>query len=128
VEHMKKSDITQSEIVIMNVIWEHKEASLRMIMDAVCTKTGWTKHTIISFLKRMEQKELVNVVSASPVKLYAPLIDKEVTLQKTTKGIISNVYNNNLGLLVSNMVSTNDLSDEEISELIEILESKKADK
>ena len=125
---MKKSDITQSEIVIMNVIWERKEATLRMIMDTVCDKTGWTKHTIISFLKRMEQKEFVNVVSTSPVKMYSPLIDKESTIKKTTKGIISNVYNNNLGLLVSNMVSTNDLSDAEISELIGILESKKANK
>ena len=122
---MKKSDITQSEIVIMNVIWEQKEANLRMIMDAVCDKTGWTKHTIISFLKRMEQKELISVVSTSPVKVYAPLIDKQSTLQKTTKGIINNVYNGNLGLLVSNMVSSNDLSDEEISQLIDILESKK---
>ena len=122
---MKKSDITQSEIVIMNVIWEQKESNLRMIMDAVCDKTGWTKHTIISFLKRMEQKELISVVSTSPVKVYAPLIDKQSTLQKTTKGIINNVYNGNLGLLVSNMVSSNDLSDEEISQLIDILESKK---
>ena len=125
---MKKNDVTQSEIVIMNVIWERNEANLRMIMDEVCEKTGWTKHTIISFLKRMEQKELISVVSTSPVKVYAPLIDREPTLQRTTKGIISNVYNGNLGLLVSNMVSSNDLSDEEISELIEILESKKVDK
>lgn len=125
---MKKSDITQSEIVIMNVIWEHKKASLRMIMDAVCAKTGWTKHTIISFLKRMEQKELINIVATTPVKMYAPLIEKDSTIKKTTKGIITNVYNNNLGLLVSNMVSANDLSDDEISELINILESKKANK
>lgn len=123
---MKKNDITQSEIVIMNVIWEKQQASLRMIMDAVCEKTGWTKHTIISFLKRMEQKELISVVATSPVKVYAPLIDKQSTLQKTTKGIINNVYNGNLGLLVSNMISSTDLSDEEIAELIEILESKKA--
>ena len=125
---MSKNDITQSEIVIMNVIWEKKEATLRMIMDEVCEKTGWSKHTIISFLKRMEQKELISVVTDTPVKLYAPLIEKKPTLQETTKGIISNVFDGNLGLLVSNMVSTNDLSDEEISELIEILESKKAKK
>lgn len=125
---MKKKEITQSEIVIMNAIWEYKEASLRMIMDAVCQKTGWTKHTIISFLKRMEQKELINVISTSPIKVYAPLIDKKATLQRTTKGIISNVYDGNLGLLISNMVSANDLSDEEITELIKILESKKVEK
>lgn len=125
---MKNSGITQSEIVIMNIIWEHKEASLRMIMDAICQKTGWTKHTIISFLKRMEQKKLISVVSTTPVKIYAPLIEKKCTLQKTTKSIISNVYNNNLQLLISNMVSTNDLSDKEISELIKILESGKVHK
>ncbi len=105
-----------------------KKVSLRMIMDAVCEKTGWTKHTIISFLKRMEQKEIISVVSTSPVKMYSPLINREATLQRTTKGIINNVYNGNLGLMVSNMVTSNDLSDEEIIELIEILESKKAKK
>ncbi|MEX1376191.1 MAG: BlaI/MecI/CopY family transcriptional regulator [Eubacteriales bacterium] len=125
---MKKNEITQSEIVIMNVIWEAKEATLRMIMDAVCEKTGWTKHTIISFLKRMEQKELISVVSETPVKVYSPLIERKPTLQETTKGIIQNVYNGNLGLLVSNMVSSSDLSDEEIGELIQLLESKKAEK
>ncbi len=123
---MGKPGITQSEIVIMNIIWEKKEASLRMIMDAVCDKTGWSKHTIISFLKRMEQKNLIKIVSTSPVKKYTSLIDKETTLRKKTKSIINNVYNGSIGLLVSNLVSANDMTDKEIAELITILESNKA--
>lgn len=122
---MRSSDITQSEIVIMNVIWENKQATLRTIRDAVCEKTSWSKHTIISFLKRMEKKNLIEVVSTQPVRVYSPLIEKESTLKGKTTNIINQIYNGDLSLLVSNMVSTKDMSDEEIEELISILESKK---
>lgn len=125
---MRSSDITQSEIVIMNVIWENKQATLRTIMDAVCEKTSWSKHTIISFLKRMEKKNLIEVVSTEPVRVYSALIEKESTLKGKTTSIINQIYNGDLSLLVSNMVSTKDMSDEEIEELISILESKKVSK
>lgn len=125
---MRSSDITQSEIVIMNVIWENKKATLRTIMDAVCEKTAWSKHTIISFLKRMEKKNLIEVVSTQPVRVYSPLIEKDSTLKGKTTSIINQIYNGDLSLLVSNMVSTKDMSDKEIEELISILESKKVKK
>lgn len=122
---MKKSDITQNEIVILNVIWERETATLRMIMDEICEKTLWSKHAIISFLKRMEHKGMIKVVSTSPVKQYAALVPKEATVKRETNSFLKNIYDGNLGLMVSNMVSTGEMSDDEIQELIDILESKR---
>jgi len=89
---MKKSDITQNEIVILNVIWERETATLRMIMDEICEKTLWSKHAIISFLKRMEQKGMIEVVSTSPVKQYVAWVPKDATLRKETNSFLKNIY------------------------------------
>lgn len=87
---MKKADITQNEIVILNVIWNNKTATLRMIMDSICEKTTWSKHTIISFLKRMEQKNLIEIIETSPVKRYKALIPKSKTILKETRSFVKN--------------------------------------
>ncbi len=114
------SNLTDSEWKIMLALWEDAPRTLRQLIDAVYTDTGWSKHTVISFLKRMEQKGSVRVDEAGPTKLYYPAIDKETVVTEETNWMIDKLYGGNSQLLVSNMVDK--LEDEDIEEMIAILQ------
>ena len=112
--------LTDSEWKIMLTLWEQSPKTLRQITDDVQKEMGWTKHTVISFLKRMEQKGSIRVEEASPARLYYPAIDKNSVVADETDWMIKRLYGGSSKLLVSNMVDK--LGDEDINELIAILQ------
>ena len=59
IKEKKMNTITESESIIMELLWENGQMSVMQIVQALEHSRGWSKHTIISFLKRMEAKGTV---------------------------------------------------------------------
>ena len=47
-------NITEAEQKILNLLWEEGSLSTMQITERLEGETGWSKHAVISFLKRME--------------------------------------------------------------------------
>ena len=112
--------LTDSEWKVMNALWEQSPKTLRQIIDAVYTETKWSKHTVISFLKRMEQKGSIRVEDASPARLYYAALDKGTAVGQETDHMLGKLYGGKPALLVSNMVEKLDPKD--IKEMIALLQ------
>ena len=108
--------LTDVEWRLMQCLWAHNQPmTLKEISQAVEADTGWSKHSIISFLKRMAAKGYVEIDHGRPIR-YRPLLDRQDTMRK--------VYGGDLMLMVSNAVRVQPLSEDEINELISILKEK----
>ena len=68
---------TESEQKILQLLWEQGTMSTMQITEKLRCETNWTKHAVISFLKRMEAKNLVSYEEHGRSKYYSPLISKE---------------------------------------------------
>lgn len=115
-------NITEAEQKILNLLWEENSLSTMQITEKLEDETGWSKHAVISFLKRMETKGLVTYEEKSRAKYYTPLVKKEDVASKERKSFLQNFYHGKLGLMVSAMVEENSLSPNDIDDLREILE------
>ena len=51
-----QSKLTDAEWKVMTVLWEQSPRTMMEITNALKKETGWTKYTVMSFLKRMEEK------------------------------------------------------------------------
>ncbi len=51
-----QSKLTDAEWKVMTVLWERSPRTMMEITNALKKETGWTKYTVMSFLKRMEEK------------------------------------------------------------------------
>lgn len=120
-----KTKLSDSEWKIISALWEESPLTLRQIIDRTSPETGWSKHTVISFLKRMLEKGTIRMEEAKPARLYYPLIDRDSAVEKETRRMLDKLYKGKTGLLVSNLVEQEALSDEDINEMIEILEAAK---
>ena len=85
----KKIKLAETEWKIMLLLWKQSPLSCRQIEDRLKEETGWTRHTIISFLKRMIAKEAVRMEESSPVRLYYPLLDREEAVLDETRSFIA---------------------------------------
>ena len=110
---------TDVEWKLMQSLWKLKEPTIREVVEDV-KETGWTVHSVISFLKRMAAKGMVAIEETRPIR-YRALVEKDTMLRKETHAILDKVYGGDLMLMVTNAVDSADLTDEEINELIGIL-------
>ncbi len=118
-EHIQLAD---TEWRLMQFIWDNVPCTFRQLCDAACAPNGWTKHTVMSYLKRMEAKGAIEIVDVKP-KLYKPLINKDEAICRETENVLKRVYNGNVLLMVQSAArAAGELSDEEMAALRRLLE------
>ena len=115
--------LSDAEWKVMEILWENSPKTMMEITNALKEDTGWTKHTVMSFLKRMEEKGALHYEEGERAKLYYPDLKREDAVLQETEEFLDKVFHGKLGLLLNAMVQQKELSEEEIEELHQILES-----
>lgn len=118
----RHTGLSENEWYIMQVLWDKSPSTLREICDALNPVKGWTRHAVISFLKRMEGKGAVRVDESGRVKEYYACWDRENTIREETDSVLKRVYGGDLLLMVSNAVKGQVLTPEDKKELMRLLE------
>lgn len=120
---MEKSAVrlSEAEWKVMDVLWEDSPQTIMQLTRRFQETTGWTKHTVMTFLKRMEEKGAVYYETGERAKEYYPKIDRQEAALQETEEFLEKVFGGRMGLMLNTMVERKALSGEEISELYEIL-------
>ncbi|MGN0142554.1 MAG: BlaI/MecI/CopY family transcriptional regulator [Roseburia sp.] len=113
--------LSDSEWKIINLLWEEAPRTITQLTAGLKEATGWTKHTVMTLLKRMEEKGAVHYEEGAKAKLYYPDVAREETVLQETEEFLDKVYHGRLGLLVNTMIAQNAVSKEELEELYTIL-------
>ena len=119
---MKLSD---GEWKIIQLLWKKSPQTIIQLTKSLEEETGWTKHTVISYLKRMEEKGAVRYQTEGRTKQFFPLIEERDAELQETKYFLDKVFGGQLGLLLHTMVQQQNFSEDEIEELQNILDQAK---
>lgn len=120
-DNREKAKLTDTEWIIMMLLWEKNPLTCRQIEDNLKEETGWSRHAIISFLKRMQKKNYVRMEEANPARLYYPLLDKNETVLQETRSFAKKIFDGKMGLLVSSLVDSEDITKDEINSMLQSL-------
>ena len=115
------SRLTDAEWKIMEVLWDRHPRSMPEITKILEPSTGWTRHTIITLLKRMEAKGTIAVDSSGSVKMYSPKITREQAAAEQTRKFLSRVFSGDLSLLISNLVDSGQADIEDIQTILDMV-------
>lgn len=118
----KKAKLTDTEWKIMMLLWKKAPLTCRQIEDMLKDETGWTRHSIISFLKRMMKKNYVRMEEEKPARLYYPLLDKNETVLQETRLFAKKIFGGKMGLFVSSLADSEDITKDEINSMLQSLE------
>ncbi len=117
-----KINLSDSEWKLMNRLWERQPMTITELTVALKPDTGWTKNTVITMLSRLEAKGAVHHREGDRAKQYFPAVTREEAARTETENFLGRVYGGNLGLMMSAMVESRQLSEADIAELSAILE------
>jgi BlaI family penicillinase repressor len=70
----KSVALADTEWSIMQIIWDSNPITFREICDVIAETKGWSKHSVASYLKRMEKKGAIMSEPSTSVKKYYPIL------------------------------------------------------
>ena len=121
----EKYPLTDAELKIMQFLWERSPQNMMELTRALEPETHWSKYTVITLLKRMAQKGMVLVDESGAVKTYAPAVEKSAVASEQTGALLDHMYAGRASLLVSTLVESGSMSEDDIREIMAVLEKAK---
>ena len=119
-----KVSLSDGEWTLMYKLWEEPSRTIAQLTAALQPETGWSKHTVITMLNRLEGKGAVSHDGGTP-RHYSATLAKEDAARAETRSFLDKVYGGRLGLMMSAMVDSRSLTQQDIDELAAILEKAK---
>lgn len=120
-ERNNSMKISNSEWVILEVLWESSPMTITQLTAILKEKTGWSKHTIITLLKRMQEKGSVWYKQEGRTKQFFPNIIKEEAELEKSQTFVEKFFDGSASLLISTMLKQGKISEKEIDEICELL-------
>ena len=119
-----KVSLSDGEWKLMYKLWEEPSRTIAQLTAALQPETGWSKHTVITMLNRLEGKGAVSHDGGTP-RHYSATLAKEDAARAETRSFLDKVYGGRLGLMMPAMVDSRSLTQQDIDELAAILEKAK---
>ena len=115
-------NLSDSEWKLMNRLWEQSPRTIMELTASLKEDTGWSKNTVITMLARLEAKGAVRHEEGGRAKRYFPAVDREDAAAAETESFLSRVYGGSLGLMMSAMVESRQLTEADIASWLDLLD------
>jgi len=118
---MKETKLTDSEKILMEILWEKKKIFMKDILETYPDpKPAAT--TIATLLKRMQNKELVGYKVYGNSREYYPKIEKGEYFKEEMSSMIDRFFNSSVTQFASFFTSNAKLSQKQLKELRDIID------
>ncbi len=109
-----------SELRLMELLWEHEPVSARELSLLAGERIGWNKNTTYTVLKKLVAKEAVR--RQEPGFICTPLIRRDEVRLAETQSLIRKFYGGSKKALFAAFLENEELSPEEIEELRKMID------
>lgn len=109
--------IADSEVEVMKVLWDKGDSiTFTDIRSVVIERTGWDIATVNTLVKRLVKKGVLKQ-EKHDVYFYTALVTEADYMQLKTKSLVENVYGGDLKGLLTTLLQSGDVSEEDLNEL-----------
>ncbi len=121
-----QKQLSDAELEIMKVIWNAKTPLLFAEITKALAEHGrdWQKNTLITLLSRLIQKGFLSTDKHGRKNIYTPCITEHDFQTVQTKHFVDRVFQGKVSGLVTQLVQSDSLTEDEYEQLKKILEDK----
>jgi BlaI family penicillinase repressor len=120
--------ITSSEWKVMKVIWAaDKPLTIGEIAKALAGESKWSKRTIQTLVQRLTKKGALSYEEYRYYHYYA-LVTEDMCLKNEMTSLLKHIFHSSPAKLVATLVETEDISHDDIDEIVHLLEDIKRKK
>ena len=112
------------EMRIMDIIWKYIETTGRQVYREISPKKDLAHATILTMLRKMEQKGLLEHRVENRTFFYRPLVSRGEVETYMLKDFLLHVFKGSYHQLLNTLIEYEDLSTKELKRIIEQIENK----
>jgi BlaI family transcriptional regulator, penicillinase repressor len=113
---------TERELDVMAVLWDRGSATVAEVRERLPDDLAYT--TVLSVLRTLEEKGHVGHRGEGKAHRYYPLVEQRVAGRSALSRLIDTVFNGSPELLLTQLVSDRDLSDDQIKRLRRLMDAR----
>ena len=113
---------TDRELDVMSVLWDLGSATVAEVRGRLADPLAYT--TVLTVLRTLEQKGHVGHTGEGRAHRYRPLVKREAAGRSALRRLVDKVFEGSPELLLTQLVSDKNLSDEELRRLRKLLEER----
>lgn len=117
---MKEAVFTGRELDIMSVLWRRESGSVAEVRKALGDSVAYT--TILKILQILEGKGAVRHEAEGRAYRYFPLVEPGEAGRNALSKILEKIFGGSAELLLTQLVSDQDISPEELARMRKLLE------
>ncbi|HRI26207.1 MAG TPA: BlaI/MecI/CopY family transcriptional regulator [Ferruginibacter sp.] len=125
---IKHTRPTESELEILQVLWNEKAATVRTVHEELSKtkESGYT--TTLKLMQIMFEKGLVTRDESNKTHVYQPAVSREKTQKQFVNRMIDTLFAGSSSDLVLQALGGHDASEEELEKIQELINQLKKDK
>ena len=112
---------TESELEILQVLWEKKEATVRQVHEVLENTKDIGYTTTLKTMQIMTEKGMLSRDTSSRTHIYMPLVSREQTQQQFLGKMIHGLFKGSTSRLVIGALDNDEVSGEEIKKIRDYL-------
>ena len=118
-EENKVQQISESELILMKIIWKNGGTALySFVMDELeKDKNEWKKNTVLTLLSRLIEKKYLKTKKIGRRNEYVALVTEQEYQAMQTHSFLDKIYEGNVKNLVSTLLQQDILSADELKEI-----------
>ena len=113
---------TDRELDVMSVLWDLDSATVAEVREQLADDLAYT--TVLTVLRTLEQKGFVGHTGEGRAHRYRPLVKREAASRSALRRLVDKVFDGSPELLLTQLVSDKNLSDEELRRLRRLLQGR----
>lgn len=111
------SNISESEAIVMQVLWQHAPQTAEDIIHALASQQTWQEATIKTLINRLLKKGAISAEKQGRRYLYAPVLTYEAWASSESQSLLNRVFDGRVAPLVAHFSQQQKLSAADIDEL-----------
>lgn len=108
-----------SELKVMEVLWEQEPKSAKEIVDVLSERIGWNKNTTYTVIKKCIDKGAIE--REEPGFICKALVTRDEVAQSETEQLIDKMFGGSSKLFFSSFLKNQGLSEEEAARLAKMI-------
>ena len=113
------------QLRIMKILWERKEATVTEVWESLGNDPQFAYTTIATMLRKMENRSLVAHRAEGRTFVYRPAVKAEAVSRGMADHLLERLFEGSLSDMVNHLLTTRDVSREELVRLEKLIADKK---
>jgi predicted transcriptional regulator len=113
--------ISQSEKIIMDCLWETSPLSAKSIIENLEPDLKWHEKTVKTLLNRLLKKKAISFQKNGRSYMYIPILKQSDYVETAANSFVKRVFNGSVTSLVSAFAKREKLSSDDLNELKKLI-------